>query len=164
MTAILFAATVTVHHTKSDGGDQRDDKGNGKEVDDHGHLGVVVVGGHHHRLVFAGIETGEDGALAAVQGIKALAGDGGRVAAAFDIDEERGLLRLRPVSGVIGEVGHVLGNCNVLFDKCHIDMNTSIEIRGAALATGAPGAVEDTHQVLAPSGRAEGGLLHEIVA
>jgi len=162
--AILLAAAVAVHDAEGDGRDDRYHKGHREEVDDHGHLVVVVVGREHHRLVLARVEAREDGALDAVVPVEVLARDRRRIAATLDVNQQGGLAGLLHVRRKVAVIGHVLGYRNVLLHECHIDVNAAIQIGGAALATRTPRAIEDTDEILATRRCAQRGLLDKVVA
>lgn len=89
-------------------------------------LVVVTVRRENDRFVFARIVAWIDGALDAVKCIERFARHRGRIAAALDVDEQRRLVRLRPVGRVVRVVGHVLGYRDIVLDKRHIDMNTLV--------------------------------------
>lgn len=133
-------------------------------MNDDGLLIVMIVGCEDDGLVFARIETRIDGALDAVIHIEVLARDSGRIAASLNVDQQCGLTGLLPLGGVVGIVGHVLWYRNVLFNKSHIYVHTAIEIGGAALATGAPRAIEYADKILATRCCAQRWILDKIVA
>lgn len=163
MAAILFTSAIAVHDAQGDGWDDRYHKRHHKKMNYHGDLVVVVVGGEYDGLVFARIETRIDGALDAVVQIEVLTRHCGRIPAALNVDQQRGLVGLLPVLSVVAIVGHVLRYGYVRLNKRHIDVHTAIQIGGAALATRAPRAVEYANEILASRRRAQRRMLHKIV-
>lgn len=89
---LLAAAAVAVQDAERDRAQDGDDEGHQEKVDDHGELVLAIVPGEGERLVEARVVAGEHGALVAEDLDEGLAADAGRVAAALDVDEERGLL------------------------------------------------------------------------
>lgn len=132
-------------------------------MNDHGHLIVMVVGREDDGFVFARIETRIDGALDAIVEIEVFTRHSGRITAALDVHQQRSLVGLLPVFGIIAKVGHVLRYGYVRLDKRHINVHTAIQIGGAALATRTPRAIEDADEILATRCRAQRRTLDKIV-
>lgn len=143
--AILLAAAVAVHDAQGNGRDDRYHKGHREEVNDHGHLVVVVVRCQHHRLVLSRIEARKDGTLDAVVTVKVLTRHRWRIAASLDIDKQCRLAGLLHIGRKVAIIGHILRYRNVLLNERHIDMHAAVQIGGAALATRTPRTVEYTH-------------------
>lgn len=138
---------VAMHNTKSHGGGQSDHKWHCKIVYNNGDLFISFVVCKHDRAIFARVVAGEDGPLVAV-GLREVDTEDRRgIPAALDVDEEDRV------------VGLVMGVRVVVAD---VDMGAVICVTGAALAAGAPGAVGQAGELLAPGGHAGHRLGDEV--
>lgn len=157
-------SAVAVHGAQGDRRNDADDEGYDEEADDGVHLLAFVVAVEGDGLVLARIVAGEGGAQHSVLGGEVAAADGGRVAAAFDVDQQHGLVagggRRLLVLGLGLRLGLEL--VGVALGVLDVDVGAAVEVAGAAFAARAPRAVEKAAEVVAPRRHAGDRLLHEV--
>lgn len=128
-------------------------------VYDHVHLGLAVVLGQYDALVDLAVVAGKLIALVPQIPSKIFTIHGWRIAAAFYINQKH---RVHYVLLTRVQVGFVVVGRVSPGRVGHVYVGAPVDLAGAAFPTGAPGAVEETPEILSLGDRANDGLGKEI--